>query len=214
MKKTLTLFILSLMASLEASTEFLQYHESLITGCIVEKVKASTAVIENEKHIVYFDQKNNQYIKIYEPNSERSRMWDAAYKKGVFNEVTALKAIILDDNQMFRGYISYRCRPLYPYTVDKSKIVEIDPTFSDYFSFLNMIELMRKKVVETGFFYGDVSNRNFGILNGKCVLFDLDEIVELDKLDQMKNQTAIRYYLFTSKEITQLAKEYIKNKKT
>lgn len=213
MKKML-FFTFSLICCLYAEIEIWEYDDSLIQNCIKIKHKDSSVVVPDEVHVVYLDQRRNHYIKIYQPNSRRTASFKLAYERGVFDDVTPLKAILYDRNGMFRGYVSYRCRPLYPYTLIKNKIEELDPTFHDLFLFEKMLELMRKKILETGFYYGDCSCRNLGILNDKCVLFDLDEVIELDELVKIKNYGSVNYYLFKRQELKEIAEEYRKKKES
>lgn len=205
-------FPIFLLGILNAEIPIWKYDRSLIQGCVKIKKKNSSYVIPNEVHVVFLDQKRNHFIKIYQPSPKRTQSIKKANKRNVFDEISALKAILFDSNDNFCGFVSYRCRPLYPYTLIEEKAKIIDPSITDIHRFWKMVERMREKVLETGFYYGDCSSRNVGILGDKCCIFDLDEVVELDELLNLNNYKNVNYYLFNMDELKRIASEYKEQK--
>lgn len=211
--KWICCFFLLALATLNAKIPIWEYNRVLLKDCIKVKKKPSSYVVTGESHTVYLDQRKNHFIKIYDPSPKRTTSVKKAIKMNVFEEVTALKAILFDRKGTFRGFVSHRCRPLHPYTLVDGEVAEIDPSFADVIRFREMIELLREKVLKTGFYYGDCSLRNIGILGDRCVIFDLDEVVELDDLLEIDNYANVNYYLFSMEDLKEIAREYKKNKK-
>ena len=160
-------------------------------------------------HWVYHDRKTNRYIKIWQYDSKRSQMMLEAEKMGIFDEVTALETLLLDENHNCVGYITRRCRPLDPYTLELGQAMNEDPDLHDYYAFKQMTEIMKNKIRQTGFFYGDIRVANVGMSGNNCVIFDLDEIVTLEHLLGIKScHLILSPYLFTQNELQLLKSSF------
>jgi hypothetical protein len=181
------LFVIFCPLPLKAEIEFWKLDQLNVKKLKKIKHRHSTIVWESSHNVYEYEE---FYIKIWEPDARRSKNFLKAYKVGVFEDIAALKAIILDRSQACRGYVTVKTRKLHPWMQLPGHVqkAQTDLEHTDSTAFVELLQRMRQKTLDTGFVYGDIRYDNVGMLKEACYLFDLDGIVSLRIYKNLKKR--------------------------
>ena len=150
------------------------------------RVRGNKDVLYQWSHVVYCD--DTFYYKIWDTNDKRESLFLHAYQTKLFHGVTPLHGLIFDKNKKLRGYCTKMCSPIkqmIDYFPSSNKNIKYWASFENQPPQLQELILkIRKKFTTTKYLFFDLVPHNFGSINGKIYLFDLDSIIHLEKLNQ------------------------------
>jgi len=132
----------------------------------------------NQGRAVYFDSKNNRYIKIFHKDYCRRQNFIDALAARFFDELApALIGLIYDDNEIV-GYVSKAGRILSNSEYDFQLIPK------------EMVLKLEHEIKRTGMFFYDFVPINMVIVDGQVSLIDLESVYKLEDLYLLKQHNA------------------------
>ncbi len=149
----------------------------------------------SERHSVYFNE--DFYCKIWGKDPDRCSHFYTLYEERIFHEIAPLTALIFDEENLCRGYITKKCAPLVP---------DVDFTCRDMRMPYSQVKnpkaftLFLHKFVEifeaTGYIFSDITRRvNFGKYGDRYYLIDLDDIYTIKQLRARMSQKQVDLHL-------------------
>ena len=159
-----------------------------ISDMIIERQYINNGVYNRT---VYFNEKNNTYIKLWDYDFFYRQYFENAYYKGFFTKIAEIEDIIADDKNNILGYIIKKAQPI---TIpDKSKLNDLITRIAYNCYFHNMV-------------YLDFTIQNIVENNDKYFLIDLCSsipVAHLNKISKIADIISYNNY-FYRKEIDHL----------
>lgn len=95
-------------------------------------------------------------------------------KIGALDDITPIKAVILNNQGKCCGYVTFRCLPI---SVALT-IIDTNPSSRPYLKekINSLLLQMKEKTHQFGICFHDISYENLGIHNNKCYYYDLDGV--------------------------------------
>ncbi len=179
------LFLFFLSTNLNANYKIIELESIDLRECI--KIKESTQ--NKHSRVVYLNPSNNTYIKIWESDYIFGNFFAHSVKTGFFQDISPLKEIIYDKNNLCRGYITYRVDcPLnnklkYYSFKGASKLYDAYAQNEFYKIF---IEKLKSKIILHKVIYLDLVPDNIAFDCNEYHIIDLDPIININDIDKLR----------------------------
>lgn len=131
--------------------------------------------------VLYLDNENNRYIKVWNKSYFYKPFFDQAYKSGFYNDNTLITQVLDDGFGGYLGYVTEKCQPVTYATVDKNKLNEL-------------IDRVAAKCFKYNMVYIDSTIDNIVEKDGKYYKVDLEPVIPIDKLHMFSNLQEILSY--------------------
>lgn len=137
----------------------------------------------NANRNIYYNEKSQLFMKIWERNYIWKSNFIRAYKCNYYDNISLLDSIIVDNTGDILGYITKKMQPhnlkLKINQYGNKVLCDNSVTFN---FFLNK---MKEKVKNLKLVHIDITPSNIGIMDNNIYTFDLEPIVTIDELNNI-----------------------------
>lgn len=194
---TILKFVPDLKVAMQLTEKYYGYpiiQYELIDFDSIQEVKAAIGGNGGSRK-VYYDDKNNLFIKIWSEDYPESRNFQQALMNHYYDDLAPLAGIVFDSNSMCRGYATYGLHqnPTLFYCNNRYGYLCLETAEKQSSGYQIFYKKLLERSLTTGFYHIDLVPSNLAQDDEQYYLIDLEPLLQVDELKKIKETSLSRW---------------------